>query len=92
MRLIGTLFKGVHLIFHPRLALSADQIKKFNEGDDRYGSIEAINLDKVGTPPVLRKIIHRMNKLKRDTTTTMFLICSPQLMAENEFLVEILDI
>ena len=84
IRLLGTLFGGVHLVFHPILALTADQLTQFQSGSDKYGSIIAINLDEIGTTAgVKRKIIAFLTTLKRNTSTTIFIFSSPQFMANN---------
>ena len=48
IRMIGTMLRGIHLIIHPLLALTEDQVGRFLEETDAYGSIEAHNLDKHG--------------------------------------------
>jgi superfamily II DNA helicase RecQ len=84
IRLTGTLLHGVHLIFHPILALTADQLTHFQSGSDDYGSIVAINLDEMFTTAAWKKkIIEYMTTLTKDTTTTVFIFASPQLIADN---------
>ena len=64
-RLTGTFLGGVHLIFHPILALTADQLTQFQSGSDEYGAIVAINLDEIATTiAVKRKIIAFITQLK----------------------------
>ena len=84
IRLLGTLFGGVHLIFHPILSLTADQITAFQSGSDDYGSIIAINLDEIATTAsTKKKIIAFITNLRKTTTTTVFIFSSPQFMANN---------
>ena len=84
VRLLGTLFGGVHLVFHPILALTADQLTQFQSGSDKYGSIIAINLDEMATSAgVKRKIIAFLTNLPINTSTTIFIFSSPQFMANN---------
>jgi len=42
------MLQGVHLYFYPLLALMADAIVKFQEGDHSYGRIIVVNLDELG--------------------------------------------
>ena len=84
IRLTGTFLGGVHLIFHPILALTADQLTQFQSGSNEYGAIVAINLDEIATTnAVKRKIIAYITQLRNSTSTTVFLFSSPQYMAEN---------
>ena len=48
-RMVGTMLNGIHLVIHPLLVLTADQIVKFKEGDNCYGAIEVHNLDEQAT-------------------------------------------
>ena len=43
------MLSGIHVVRHPLLVLTADQIVKFKEGDDRYGAIKVHNLDDQAT-------------------------------------------
>ena len=40
IRVFGTFLKGDHLIIHPILGLTGDQVSQFKEGSDDYGAIE----------------------------------------------------
>ena len=42
------MLKGIHVVLHPLLALTGDQVIRFQEGSNDYGMIEAINLDERG--------------------------------------------
>ena len=80
IRVLGTYARAVHLVIHPILALTADQVLKFMEGTDKYGAIDAHNMD--ASPNALRKqIIAKMRRLAGDTTTTLFIFVSPQTLA-----------
>ena len=46
-RVVGTVERGVTLVIVPLLALSADQLAKFKEGNQDYGSIEAHHMYEV---------------------------------------------
>jgi len=41
----GTYARGVHLVIHSILALTADQVLKFPDGTDKYGAIDTHNMD-----------------------------------------------
>ena len=80
IRVLGTYARAVHLVIHPILALTADQVLKFMEGTDKYGAIDAHNMD--ASPKALRKqIIAKMGRLVGDITTTLFIFVSPQTLA-----------
>ena len=68
IRVLGALLKGVHLIIHPLLVLTADQVVKFLEGTDDYGAIEVHNLDDLaGTTEAYRKqFVKRLKELRGD--------------------------
>ena len=84
IRLLGSFLGGVHVIFHPILALTADQLTQFQSGSDEYGAIVAINLDEVATTnAVKRKIIAYITRLTKSTSTTVFFFSSPQYMDAN---------
>ena len=65
---VVALLKGVHLIIHPLLVLTADQVVKFLEGTDDCGAIEVHNLDDLaGTTEAYRKqFVKRLKELRGD--------------------------
>ena len=66
--------------------LTADQVLEFTKGSDKYGTIEAHNMDDA-SPALLQNIIAKMKRLKPSTTRTMFLFCSlPFLANTNPFI------
>ena len=88
MRVMGTMFWGLHVVVHPLFALTVDQASAFEEGNDAYGSIQVHNLDAHASESktVWRKIINRMLATKLSTYTTTFLLCSSQFITiHNEF-------
>jgi len=80
VRLLGTLLGGIHLIFHPILSLTADQLTAFQSGCDDFGAIIAMNLDEIATK---KRIVAFIIKLCKNTLTTIFIFSSPQFMAKN---------
>ena len=83
MRVFGTIMKGIHVIIHPLLALTADQHTAFVSGNEAFGKIEVHNLDEQAAKSlyVRKKIMQRLLDLKRSSSTTIFLLCSPQFLA-----------
>ena len=78
--------RGIIIIFIPLLSLSADQHSKFNVAAQRYGCVKAIHLDEILYATInkhceLLTCIFSMNK---HTTSTMFLLSSPQFLTKNE--------
>ena len=71
MRVMGTMFRfrGIHVVVHHLLTLTADQAAAFEEGNNAYGSIQDHNFDAQASKSktVRRKIIHRMLATKRNT-------------------------
>ena len=46
-RTAGVILRGITLIIIPLLSLSADQLRKFNCGDEQFGSINVVHLDEI---------------------------------------------
>ena len=69
-RVVGTVERGVTLVIVPLLALSADQLAKFKEGNQDYGSIEAHHMDEVVQESRCKvaEIINRIGRLRNDTS------------------------
>jgi len=82
IRCWGTFTKGICLVLHPILALTADQVLKFTEGSDKYENIKSHNMDDAFLI-LRRKIIVKMQRMKRSTTITVFLFCLPQFMVKD---------
>ena len=83
MKVMGTMFLGIHLIVHPLLALTADQVLLFMEGNESNGVIEVHNMDEhaARSKHVRKRIMLRMLGMKRSTSSTLFMLCLPQFMA-----------
>ena len=79
LRVLGTFLRGIHVIVYPLLVLTADQVLRFLEGTDTFGSIEAHNLDEQGT--VLskwrKKFIDHLSNISKSTTSAIFVFTSP---------------
>ena len=64
--MMGLALREVHLIVHPLLVLSADQVSKISNLLHTYGSIVAINLDgQAATKHALQSIIDSVNSLAK---------------------------
>ena len=74
IRTLGTMLKGIHVVLHPLLALTGDQVIRFQEGSNDYGMIEAVNLDARGKNSKWRKrFVEHISKLSKDTTSPKIL-------------------
>ena len=83
IRSMGTMLKGVILVIHPLLVLTADQVIRFREGSDSFGSIEAHHLDNFATKDRKQFVKHICNMTVR-TTSSVFVFSSPQFLADNK--------
>ena len=92
IRVMGTMLRAVHLIVHPLLVLTADQVVKFLEGTDAYGAIEVHNLDDLAgtTEEYRRQFVKRLNELRGDTQTTIFVFASPKFLAKYQHIRRVL--
>ena len=84
-RVVGCVKRGVVLIIVPLLALSADQLAKFKEGSQAYGTAETHHMDEVVKESRAKvfELMRRIHRLERDTSSTIFVICSPQFLVNN---------
>ena len=85
IRVIGSMLRAITLLIHPLLTLTGDQVGRFLEGSDVYGSMEAHNLDKQGSfnPGFQYKLLKRLRRVQNNTTSTIFLFVSLQYLATN---------
>ena len=79
------MLRGVHLIIHPLLVLTADQVASFQECCMSYGAFVVINLDEQASRSAtfLDAIIKFFTTLKRRTSTTVILFGSPQFLCNH---------
>ena len=89
VRVMGTMLGGFHLIIHPILAFSADQVAAFMECDESYRTIEVHNFDEMSREQRGKFICHVRN-LDKNSPTTIYEMGSPQLLALHEDFVETL--
>ena len=84
MQTAGIMMGGICLMIVPLLSLSADQVSKMRSIPQTEGMVDAMNLDEfpnqiTGTE-VFDGLIKRIQDMREDTTSTIFLIASPQFM------------
>mmetsp|Transcript_31075 Transcript_31075/g.69711 ORF Transcript_31075/g.69711 Transcript_31075/m.69711 type:complete len:694 (-) Transcript_31075:1581-3662(-) len=84
MQTAGIMMGGICLMIIPLLSLSADQLSKMRDIPQEEGMVDAINLDEfpnqVPGTKVFDGLIKRIQDMEEDTTSTIFLIASPQFM------------
>ena len=82
--MVGTILHGIHIIFHPLLVLTADQIVKFETGSNIYGAIEVHNHDEQALKSIQfqGKLLSRLEGLAPDSTTAIFVFTSPQFLTK----------
>ena len=83
-RMVGTILHDIHIVFHPLLVLTADQIIKFKTGSNIYGAIEVHNLNEHASKSIQfrGKLLSWLKGLVPDSTTTIFLFTSPQFLTK----------
>ena len=92
VRMVGTLLGGITLIIIPFLSLMADTTTKMKGASQAYGSVEAHNLDEISpdSRKIAEEIIPRINEIGEDSSSTMFIILSPQFLVNNPPVIEAL--
>ena len=80
---MGTMLKDVILVLHPLLVLTADQVIRFWEGNDSFGSIEAHHLDNFSNRD-RKQFVKHISNLTVQTTSAVFVFFSPQFLADNK--------
>ena len=83
MQLAATMVGGIVLVVIPLLALTANQLAKIKQAISTYGSVEAHHLDEISAWDQNSKIIPRMHAIGTQSSSTMFLLCSPQHLADD---------
>ena len=91
-KVAGVVEKGLVYIMQNLHSLSADQLSKFQGANQAYGSVSAHNLDEVWAQSRTQynAILCRAASLRRDTTSTLFLMSSPQFLLKHVELVNVL--
>ena len=83
MRMTGKMLRGIQLIIHPLLVLTADQTSKFLCEMDRFGHVSAHNLDEhAATSGAYRKrLVEYLLAIPTNTTQTVYVFVSPHFLA-----------
>jgi len=92
-KVAGVVEKGLVYVMQNLHSLSADQLSKFQGANQAYGSVTAHNLDEVWGQSKRRynEILHRAASIQRDTTSTLFLLSSPQFLLKHTELLRVLE-
>jgi len=82
VRVAGVMMGGICVFFVPLLALSADTMKKFISGCDRWGAIDAYNVDELhsSSRSKYKEVLDRVAEIENDTTSSIFLFMSPHFL------------
>ena len=79
--LVSVLCAGVTVVLVPLLALTADQLARFNNADQSRGVVHAIHLDETDQSDLDGEVVPMLDDLPRDTSSTVLLLTSPQKLA-----------
>jgi len=79
MRVIGTMERGIMLIFIPLLTLSADVLDKFVSAEQKYGKVRVFHLDELvdNAPEKYDAFLQTCYGLPIHTANTVFAFLSP---------------
>ena len=85
IQMIGTIFRGIHLIIHPLLVLTADKITKFTCALTSHGADMSHNLDgQVSASRAHRDLLVKvLLDLGPDTFRTVYVFVSPHILASH---------
>ena len=86
MRIAGIMLRGIVLIIIPLLSILADQIRKFRDANQAFGSVSVYHLDELaqGSDSKTQELFDMLSTLKRDTSSTIFLFSSPQFLIKHD--------
>ena len=71
--MVGTLLRGVHVIIHLLLVLTADQVVKFSTALDAHGPHNAFNLNSM-LPSSISRLCEKLDDLRSKTTRIIYLL------------------
>ena len=83
LRMVATMVNGITIVIIPLLALTADQMANLIKAIQLHGSVEAHHLDDTSPSAIANTIIPRMDEIGHHTSSSMFLLSSPQQIVEN---------
>ena len=80
IRVVGTMHRGITLIFIPLLTLSANVMAKFDSAFQSSGSVRSYHLDELfdNNKETYNAVIDRCRDLPPATESTVFIFLSPQ--------------
>ena len=83
LQLASIMVAGNVLVIIPLLVLTANQLEKIKQAMQQYGCVDVTHLDETKEDVIISTVIPRMLSLQSNTTTTNFLLCSPQYIANH---------
>ena len=85
-RIAGVILRGIVLIIIPLLSLSADQIRKFCDANQAFGSVDVYHLDELSQASYSKRqeLLEMFSALKNKTLSTLFLFSSPQFLIKQD--------
>ena len=74
---------GISLVIVPLLSLTANQMSRIKSAVQRYGAVDAHHVDELSVSDINNKLVPKIESFDYNSTTTLFLLCSPQCLADN---------
>ena len=92
MRVVGLMLRGLVVIFVPLHALTADVMAKFAGANQRWGAVQAFNLDELfdNAKNVYSDLLDSIRQMHVRTTTTTFAFMSPQFLVHHREALDVL--
>ena len=83
IRMASTMQKGINLILHPVLVLTAGQMAKFTSVNRDYGQVSAHNLDEhsLSSGDYRSRLLKFLSSVNVHMTHTVYVFVSPHLLA-----------
>ena len=74
---------GITLVVIPLLALTANQLSRLRQAVQRYRSFRAVHLEEMSKDAISADLIPEMDGISYESSSTLLILCSPQILAEN---------
>ena len=84
LQLTAVAVAGVTIVIVPLLSLTANQMARVSRASSKRMTVTAIHLDETSWEDVCNEVIPKMEALPEDTSSSLFLLCSPQYIAEKQ--------
>ena len=81
--MVGTIAADLSLVLVPLLSLTADLLEGLREGSLADALVESQHIDKLLPDVVRETLVPRLDSLQGDSSSNIFLLCSPQELATN---------